>query len=576
MSEDDKSVANGPQAQPRHDPRSRRHVPPIDATIPHGAAAAPEVRPPMPHDESAGNAAPSIKPVSGFPPVSEAASAPPVELGLRDDEDLFAAVSREPRRPSEEVESTRLEPVFGDFPAASAPEQPAEPEPRIELEPHYGPDPEPQPATFVAPQIFPSEPEHAPEPSLEPSYEPEPSYAPEPRIEFEPEPVTAQSGGDGGFRTHEPEEHSPHRMEEPQPEQPSYPETPVFEEPTIQHADVREEPELAGIAATERPVPPRRRSRAGWFFVAAAMVLIALGTAWALNGGQLLPAGTETASNEPPAEAAGADTADAANADGLRSQIGDLEKRVAALEQRLGEQTPATPDNASNEDQVKALDSRIGNLEDKANTARAADAVKAEVAPKPAETASTDANAPADAKPAIRNVTPDASVNPPANGNAVETIPAPSDQADAAPDAAQPETASIDENAPPASLAPSSPVPPALPQPRPQFAARSFDNGNGFLQPPPSRATYDRPYDQPYGNRYPPPQERQPNVVLRGWSVRDVYQGMALLQTSDGLGMIRVRPGDELPNGGGRITSIRRLPTGWAVMTTRGIITSDY
>jgi len=555
MSEDDKSVANGPQAKPRHDPRSRRHVPPIDATIPHGAAAAPEVRPPMPHGEP-GNAAPSVEPVPGFPPVSEVASAPPVELGLRDDEDLFAAVSREPRRSSEEVESARLEPVFGDVPATPAPE------PRIEPEPRHEPEPDPSPAAFVEPTIFPSE--------------PEPEHAPEPRIEFEPEPAMAQSGGDGGLRTHEPEE-QPHRAEEPQPEQPSYPETPVFEEPTIQHADVREEPELAGIAATERPVPPRRRSRAGWFFVAAAMVLIALGTAWALNGGQLLPAGTETASSEPPAEAA---NADAGNGDALRSQIGDLEKRVAALEQRLGEQTPATPDNASNEDQVKALDGRVGNLEDKANAAKAADAARAESAPKPAETASTDANAsapPADAKPAIRNVTPDASVNPPANGNAVETIPAPSDQADAAPDASQPETASIEENTQPASLAPSSPVPPALPQPRPQFAARSLDNGNGFLQPPPtSRATYDRPYDQPYGNRYPPPQQRQPNVVLHGWSVRDVYQGMALLQTADGLGMIRVQPGDELPNGGGRITSIRRLPTGWAVMTTRGIITSDY
>jgi hypothetical protein len=310
------------------------------------------------------------------------------------------------------------------------------------------------------------------------------------------------------------------------------------------------------------------------------MLLIALGTAWALNSGDVSPTGSETASaaSNAPGDAV-------ADAGGLRAQIGDLEKRVAVLERRMGEKTPDSLDGASNEDQVKGLGSRVGKLEDKANEAPAS---ASREAPKPAASASdaasgattaatnADASAPvADAKPAIRNVTPDAGINPQAaQSDAVNEgdNPAVSGQADADAadgDVASSETAST-EDALPASLAPTSPVPPALPQPRPQFAARSLDNGNGFLTPPPSRATYDRPY----GNRYAEPEQR--DVVLRGWSVRDVFQGMALLQTSDGLGMIRVRPGDVLPNGGGRITSIRRLPTGWAVMTTRGIITEGY
>ena len=58
--------------------------------------------------------------------------------------------------------------------------------------------------------------------------------------------------------------------------------------------------------------------------------------------------------------------------------------------------------------------------------------------------------------------------------------------------------------------------------------------------------------------------------VLQDWAVRDVYNGIAVVQSGRGAPM-EVSPGDQLP-GGNRVLAIRRLGGDWAVITERGII----
>jgi hypothetical protein len=60
--------------------------------------------------------------------------------------------------------------------------------------------------------------------------------------------------------------------------------------------------------------------------------------------------------------------------------------------------------------------------------------------------------------------------------------------------------------------------------------------------------------------------------IVPGWAVRDVYRGVAMLQSRLG-GMVEVEPGDVLP-GLGRIEAIRRQDGRWVVVTSKGTITS--
>jgi hypothetical protein len=60
--------------------------------------------------------------------------------------------------------------------------------------------------------------------------------------------------------------------------------------------------------------------------------------------------------------------------------------------------------------------------------------------------------------------------------------------------------------------------------------------------------------------------------IVLGWAVRDVYRGVAMLQSRLG-GMVEVEPGDVLP-GLGRIEAIRRQDGRWVVVTSKGTITS--
>lgn len=57
--------------------------------------------------------------------------------------------------------------------------------------------------------------------------------------------------------------------------------------------------------------------------------------------------------------------------------------------------------------------------------------------------------------------------------------------------------------------------------------------------------------------------------VIRGWILREVYDGVALVEGAGGA--IEVAPGETLP-GAGRVKSIERKGKGWIVVTSRGVI----
>lgn len=57
--------------------------------------------------------------------------------------------------------------------------------------------------------------------------------------------------------------------------------------------------------------------------------------------------------------------------------------------------------------------------------------------------------------------------------------------------------------------------------------------------------------------------------VIRGWILREVYDGVALVEGARGA--IEVAPGETLP-GAGRVKSIERRGKGWIVVTSRGVI----
>ncbi len=88
----------------------------------------------------------------------------------------------------------------------------------------------------------------------------------------------------------------------------------------------------------------------------------------------------------------------------------------------------------------------------------------------------------------------------------------------------------------------------------------------GSITPPPSAAT------APLAPVPVPSSGIAPGVTVPGWAVRDVYRGVAMLQSRMG-GMVEVEPGDVLP-GLGRIESIRRQDGRWVVTTSKGMITS--
>ncbi len=87
----------------------------------------------------------------------------------------------------------------------------------------------------------------------------------------------------------------------------------------------------------------------------------------------------------------------------------------------------------------------------------------------------------------------------------------------------------------------------------------------GSIQPPSAAAV-------PLSPAPVPASGIAPGVTVPGWAVRDVYRGVAMLQSRMG-GMVEVEPGDVLP-GLGRIELIRRQDGRWVVVTSKGMITS--
>lgn len=59
--------------------------------------------------------------------------------------------------------------------------------------------------------------------------------------------------------------------------------------------------------------------------------------------------------------------------------------------------------------------------------------------------------------------------------------------------------------------------------------------------------------------------------LLTNWVVRDVYDGIALVEGPEGA--LEVMPGDTIP-GAGTVRSIERRGGGWIVLTSRGLV--DY
>ncbi|MGQ0446044.1 MAG: hypothetical protein ACT4O2_13200, partial [Beijerinckiaceae bacterium] len=59
--------------------------------------------------------------------------------------------------------------------------------------------------------------------------------------------------------------------------------------------------------------------------------------------------------------------------------------------------------------------------------------------------------------------------------------------------------------------------------------------------------------------------------LITNWVVRDVYDGIALVESPHGL--IEVAPGETIP-GAGRVKSIERRGAGWIVITSRGLVDS--
>ena len=69
-----------------------------------------------------------------------------------------------------------------------------------------------------------------------------------------------------------------------------------------------------------------------------------------------------------------------------------------------------------------------------------------------------------------------------------------------------------------------------------------------------------------------PGMRRSRPQLMTNWIVRDVYDGIALVESPQGA--VEVAPGEVIP-GAGRVISIERRGAGWIVITNRGLVDSD-
>lgn len=71
----------------------------------------------------------------------------------------------------------------------------------------------------------------------------------------------------------------------------------------------------------------------------------------------------------------------------------------------------------------------------------------------------------------------------------------------------------------------------------------------------------------------PKPEQAKASAAIEGWVLREVYDGIALIEGRNKR-LVEIAPGEQLP-GVGRVESIERRGRSWVVVTTRGIITSQ-
>jgi len=214
-----------------------------------------------------------------------------------------------------------------------------------------------------------------------------------------------------------------------------------------------------------------------------------------------------------------------------------------------------TPVAVVNPDDLKAAKQQIEELQARLDRLEAEKTATAAAAAKQAE-----APAPAPA-PAPR---PDTVAAVPA------PTPTPPPQA-SAPAPASPATPTATAgNTAPSTPARSEPTP-APPKPRPAETARAEPTPAPQVLAPPPAPLAPPPSDQTQPGYEESRATASPEMpVLQDWAVRDVYNGIAVVQSGRGAPM-EVSPGDQLP-GGNRVLAIRRLGGDWAVITERGII----
>ncbi len=218
----------------------------------------------------------------------------------------------------------------------------------------------------------------------------------------------------------------------------------------------------------------------------------------------------------------------------------------------------STPVAVVNPDDLKAAKQQIEELQARLERLEAEKTAAAAAATKQAEAAAPKPKA--DTVAAVPAPTP----TPPPQTAA----PAPASPATPAATAGNtaPSTPARSEPTP----APAPASPPVAPKPRPAETARVEPTPAPppALAPPPAPLAPPPSYPQSYEE---PRQTASPEMpVLQDWAVRDVYNGIAVVQSGRGAPM-EVSPGDQLP-GGNRVLAIRRLGGDWAVITERGII----
>jgi hypothetical protein len=452
------------------------------------------------------------------------------------------------------------------------------------LDPVYDEAPRVAPPVSIAPQYEPAadfsagdeESYRPPEPEIEPRIDFEDAAAPgmsAPEISSDDrEPEEAPEGPededpeDGPVAEDEPEDEQ--EREEPVAAAPE-PETPATAsepgpaaEPV--HAPRREEPlredrHVSVLAHANRQKPAlddAREGKTGKFFAMAAgiVVALALGAVGLVYGAGAL--GLKFGGNgaDTTASTAAPPTTPAVNPDDIKAmqdRVAELQAELDRLRQEKSANAPAsTPEN------------------------QPADASASEPANPPVEEAAAPAPQP-DPVASIPGPTPAPNaVNGAAANNAppAATPPAPAPQAVApAPSSEPTPKASTSNTAPPAETARTVPTPPppppaAAPAPTPVPKPKPSETARTEPTPPPPPPSY-RPqptYEDPRAAASP----EMP--VLQNWAVRDVYNGIAVVQGGRGA-PVEVEPGDELP-GGNRVLAIRRLGGNWAVITERGII----